>query len=118
MPSGLTGSGTTWTATVATGGTAGTLRLDLIDDDSVRDGENDPLGGAGVGNGNFTSGEVYTIDQIRPTVTLSSSASDPTNVAPIPVSVTFSEIVTGFTAADDAVRHPAQHAARDDRAGQ
>jgi len=55
------GSGTTYTITVNTGSGAGELRLDVVDDDSIRDASNHPLGGAGVGNGNFTSGEVYTV---------------------------------------------------------
>lgn len=57
---GVTGSGTTWTVTVNTGTGTGTIRLDLIDDDTIVSGTS-PLGGAGAGNGNFTSGEVYTI---------------------------------------------------------
>jgi len=54
------GSGTTYTATVNTGTGDGTIRLDLIDNDSIQDGTY-PLGGTGVGNGNFTSGQVYNI---------------------------------------------------------
>lgn len=58
--SSVTGSGTTWTVTASPGGTnAGTLGLNLIDDDSIVN-SGVPLGGSGAGNGNFT-GEVYTI---------------------------------------------------------
>ena len=39
-------------------------------------------------------------DTIAPTVTLSSSASTTTATSPIPVTATFSEIVTGFTSSD------------------
>ena len=39
-------------------------------------------------------------DTVAPTVTLTSAASDPTNASSIPVTVTFSESVTGFVAAD------------------
>ncbi len=60
----VSGSGTTYTVTVNTGSGNGTIRLDVVDDDSIKDGSNNPLGGAGAGNGNFTSGESYTI--IRP----------------------------------------------------
>jgi hypothetical protein len=55
------GSGTTYIVTVNTGSGDGTIRLDLIDNDSIRDSSNNPLGGAGLGNGNFMSGETYTI---------------------------------------------------------
>lgn len=41
-----------------------------------------------------------TFDSVAPNVTLSSGVSDPTNAASIPVTVTFSESVTGFTAVD------------------
>lgn len=57
----VSGSGTTYTVTVNTGAGNGTLRLDLVDDDSVRDESNDPLGGVGSNNGDFTSGEEYSI---------------------------------------------------------
>jgi hypothetical protein len=57
----VNGSGATYSITVNTGSDAGTIRLDVVDDDSIKDGSNQPLGGAGIGNGNFTSGEVYTV---------------------------------------------------------
>ena len=41
-----------------------------------------------------------TFDNIAPTVTLSSTAPDPTTDSPIPVTAQFSEPVTGFDAAD------------------
>jgi hypothetical protein len=64
----LSGSGTAYTITIATGSGNGTLRLDLIDNDSILDSVNQPLGGLGAGNGNFTTGEVYTINKISPTI--------------------------------------------------
>jgi hypothetical protein len=57
----VSGSGTTYTITVNTGTGGGMVRLEVIDDDSIRDAANIPLGGNGSGNGNFTSGEGYTI---------------------------------------------------------
>jgi hypothetical protein len=57
----VSGSGTTYTVTVNRGTGAGTLRLDVVDNDSIVDGTQIPLGGAGAGNGNFTTGEVYTL---------------------------------------------------------
>ena len=65
---GLSGSANTYTITVAAGSGNGTLRLDLIDNDSILDSANQPLGGAGAGNGNFTTGEMYTINKIPVTI--------------------------------------------------
>ncbi|HEX6184401.1 MAG TPA: hypothetical protein VFZ44_11015 [Pyrinomonadaceae bacterium] len=63
---GVTGSGATYDVTVNTGTPASagaTLRLDVVDDDSIVDASNAaPLGGAGTGNGDFASGEVYTVN--------------------------------------------------------
>ncbi len=56
----VAGSGANWTVTASTGAGNGTLGLNLIDDDTIIDGAGNPLGGAGLGNGNFT-GEVYTV---------------------------------------------------------
>ena len=57
----VTGSGTTWTVTANTGtGSPGTLRLDLIDDDSIIGSSGTVLGYVGTGNGNF-SGQYYTL---------------------------------------------------------
>lgn len=99
---GISGSGATYSVTVNTGAGAGSLRLDVVDDDSIVAGLLNPLGGAGAGNGNFTAGQSYAIDTIAPTVTIDQAAgqSDPTAVAPVTFTVAFSEPVTGFTAAD------------------
>lgn len=56
----VTGTGATHIVTVATGGGAGTIQLNLVDDDTIVDGGSTPLGGSGAGNGSLT-GEVYTI---------------------------------------------------------
>ena len=74
----VTGSGTTWTVTASTGSGTGTLGLNLMDSDSILDLADNPLGGAGVGNGNFT-GAVYTITGVP--------CNPPTNV---PAGVTVS----------------------------
>jgi hypothetical protein len=62
----VTGSGATYDVTVNTGtpasSAAGTLRLDVVDDDTVVNAVGDLLGGTGAGNGNFNSGEVYTVE--------------------------------------------------------
>ncbi|MCE9646365.1 MAG: hypothetical protein K8S20_10235 [Chloroflexi bacterium] len=57
----LGGSGNIYTVTAGTGNGSGSLRLDLIDNDSIVDSVGHPLGGAGTGNGSFTVGETYTL---------------------------------------------------------
>jgi hypothetical protein len=47
------------------------------------------------------------IDTTAPTVELTTTAPDPTNVSPIPVTATFSEPVTGFEATDISVTNGA-----------
>ncbi len=60
----VVGSGTTYTVTVNLGYGAGTVRLDVTDNDSIISSANSvPLGGAGAGNGNFVSGESYTVNK-------------------------------------------------------
>jgi hypothetical protein len=56
----ISGSDTTYTVAVNTGRGNGSIRLYLIDDDSIIDLNNTPLGTAGIGNGNFV-GPSYTI---------------------------------------------------------
>ncbi|MBX7256763.1 MAG: SBBP repeat-containing protein [Candidatus Hydrogenedentes bacterium] len=54
------GSCDTYTVTVDAGTGAGTIRLDLLDDDSISAIEGaGPLGGVGAGNGSTTSGQVF-----------------------------------------------------------
>lgn len=99
--SGVTGSGTTYTVTVNTGTGNGTIRLDLIDNDSILDATLNPLGGTGTGNGDFTTGEVYTVDKIPPSVVSSIRANpNPTNLSSVNFTVTFSEAVTGVDVTD------------------
>lgn len=57
----VSGSGNIYTVTVNTGLGNGTIRLNVIDDDSIIDNSSQPLGGTGVGNGNFINDEVYSI---------------------------------------------------------
>ena len=64
---GIAGSGTTYTVTVNTGSGSGTLRLDVVDDDTIVNIL--PLGGTGAGNGSFTTGTPYTLDRTGPAVT-------------------------------------------------
>ncbi len=55
----VTGSGTTWQVSAFTGSKTGKLGLNLVDNDSIKNGST-PLGGTGNNNGNFT-GEVYIV---------------------------------------------------------
>jgi len=61
--SGLSGSGSVYTVTVNTGSGNGTIRLDVVDDDSIEDGNGNPLGGVGNANGNYSAGEAYQISK-------------------------------------------------------
>jgi hypothetical protein len=56
-------SGSTYRVSVNTGSGNGTLRLDLVDDDSIIDVQGNPLGGVGAGNGDFSAGETYTVNR-------------------------------------------------------
>jgi hypothetical protein len=60
---GVSGSGAIYTVPVNTGPGSGTIQLVVVDNDSIRDANNLPLGGDGWGNGNYTSGEIYTIGE-------------------------------------------------------
>ena len=100
----VSGSGSTYTVTVGTGSGAGDLRLDVVDNDSILNASNFPLGGPGAGNGNFISGEAYTInrtDNPAPTVTGSLlTGGNPTNTDSVHFNVTFSEAVSGVDVSD------------------
>ena len=69
----VSGSGAAYTVSVNTGTGNGTIRLDIIDDDSIVYAVFNPLGGIGLGNGNFIGGEVYTINKTTTTFTLNVS---------------------------------------------
>lgn len=61
----VSGSGAIYTVTVNTGSRNGTIRLDVLDDNSILNGVGNPLGGGGLGDGNFSLGEVYDIQKIK-----------------------------------------------------
>jgi hypothetical protein len=65
---GVSGSGSSYTVTVNSGSGNGTIRLDVVDDDSIKDANNKRLGGLGSGNGNYSAGEVYSIAKIATTL--------------------------------------------------
>ncbi|HSB01031.1 MAG TPA: right-handed parallel beta-helix repeat-containing protein [Anaerolineales bacterium] len=62
-------SATTYTVSVNTGSGNGTVRLDVVDNDSIVDISGQPLGGAE--NGSFITGEEYTINKTVTTVSIS-----------------------------------------------
>ncbi|MBE0683700.1 MAG: PD40 domain-containing protein [Anaerolineales bacterium] len=97
----VSGSGSIYTITVNTGAGEGTLRLDLLDDDSILDFISIPLGGFGVSTGNYSSGETYTIDRYVPfVVSILRMDPHPTAAAVVHFSVTFSEPVSGVDGSD------------------
>jgi WD40 repeat protein len=73
---GASGSGSAYTVTVGTGNGQGAIRLDVVDNDSIRNTLNVPLGGTGVGNGNFTDGQIYNIIVINNTTYRSNGVND------------------------------------------
>ncbi len=95
------GEGATYLVTVQTGAGDGALRLDLLDDDSVTNLAGVPLGGSGANNGDFTTGESYLMDKTAPVVlNIARASPNPTNAASVQFLVTFSEPITGLSAAD------------------
>src|SRR5207253_48105 len=100
--SSVTGSGSTYTVTAASG-TDGTLGLDLVDNDSIGDAAGNKLGGTGTGNGSFT-GQKYAVDRTAPTVSsITRADASPTNAAGVHFTVAFSENVSGVDAGDFAL---------------
>ena len=61
--SSVSGSGNTYAVTVNTGSGNGTIRLSVLDDDTILDVNGNELGGKGAGNGEFTFSETYTINK-------------------------------------------------------
>ena len=51
-------------------GDEGTVRLDVVDDDTIQDGLAFTLGGTGQNNGNYQEGEAYSIDMYPPSLLL------------------------------------------------
>jgi photosystem II stability/assembly factor-like uncharacterized protein len=59
----VSGSGSTYSVTIDTGSGNRKIRLDLVDNNTIIDDVDNPLGGVGSNNGNYTSGEAYTINK-------------------------------------------------------
>ncbi|MBK8783109.1 MAG: metallophosphoesterase [Anaerolineales bacterium] len=103
----ITGSGNVYAVSVSIRPGNDTIRLDVIDDDSILDNAGNKLGDAGTGNGNFTNGEAYTFSLGVPVATSILRASpNPTSAASVDFVVTFSETVEDVDASDFIVTGP------------
>ncbi len=69
----------------------GTVGLNLAGGQNIQN-----LLGVALPAGEPSIDETYLLDNIGPTVTITSTTTDPTNTSPIPVIITFSEAVSGF----------------------
>jgi len=83
-------SGAVYDVAANVGSGVGTLRLDVNDQDGITSGGGTPLGGEGAGNGDFTSGEVYDVDTVAPTVVIGSPSPASTSSGPVDFLVTYS----------------------------
>jgi hypothetical protein len=61
-------SESTYAVRVNAGKDNGTIRLDVVDNDSITDSAGNPLGGVGAENGDFSAGETYLINESITTV--------------------------------------------------
>jgi hypothetical protein len=97
---GVSGSGSSYTVTASTGTGSGTLGLNLVDNDTIKDAASNKLGGTGNGNGNFT-GQAFSLDRGAPSVvSINRVGTSPTNAASVQWSVVFSESVAGVNSGD------------------
>lgn len=87
----VSGSGTTWNVSVNTGSGDGTIRLNLVNDTGLS-----PT----LANEPFNTGDTYNIDKSPPTISITSVINSPTNVSPIPLTITASENITGLDFTD------------------
>jgi hypothetical protein len=94
--SSISGSGATYTVTVRGVTGDGTLRLDL------NSGDSNIIDSAGTAvSAGFTAGDVYTVDNIPPTVSsINAAAASPNHASSEVFTVTFSEGVTGVDNTD------------------
>ena len=65
--SSVSGSGAIYTVTASTGAGDGTLQLQVIDNNSIDDAAGNMLGGPGAHDGDFLTGNAYTINRDHPT---------------------------------------------------
>ena len=86
--------------TTAAAPTDGNTFQTTFDASDLTSGTTDTWDGTG---GIATATSATTIDVAEPSVAITSTAPDPTNTSPIPMTATFSEDVTGFTSGDITV---------------
>ncbi len=86
----VSGSGSTYTVTVNNVSGNGTLGLNVVDDNSVVDQNNNPLGGPALGDGNFT-GPLYTIDTTAPTISIGLPSTVYAASGPVTYTVTYAD---------------------------
>ncbi len=97
----VAGAGAAYVISVNTGVGDGSLRLDLLDNDSIVDAANNPLGGAGAGNGSFNANEEYAMNRTAPVIlNILRFDPDPTVATTVRFAVAFSEAVRGVDAGD------------------
>ena len=95
----VVGGPATYTVSVAAGAGFGTLRLQLIDDDSIVDAAGDSLGGAGDQGGAIS--DALVVDRRPPVVTSVAGIGDAvTAAAAVSIEVVFSADITGVDADD------------------
>ena len=75
----VSGADNIYNVSVNTGSEDGSLSLNLEDDDSILDAAGNSLGGAGPGNGSFTSGEQYTVIRFATDILTATFVSNKTN---------------------------------------
>ncbi len=76
----VSGSDNVYIVSINTGSQDGTIGLNVKDDDTILDMAGNPLGGAGLGNGNFTSSEIYTVIKSIPiNISTATFTSEKTN---------------------------------------
>ncbi|MBE7432557.1 MAG: PD40 domain-containing protein [Anaerolineales bacterium] len=101
----VSGAEASYIVTANPGTGEGTLRLDLVDDDSILDAFSIPLGGLGAGNGNFTTGDTYIVDRTPPTaIAILKLDPDPTAAEAVHFSVIFSEPVRYIDVSQFAIK--------------
>ncbi len=89
----ISGSGTTRDVTVNTGTGSGTLKLNVLDFDTILDTINVPLGGVGLRNADFTTGQSYDILDFTPSVVLSGPSVSQTRNGPVTYTVTYDNVL-------------------------
>jgi len=98
------GAANAYTVTVNISSGDGTLRLDVLDDDSIVDVINNRLGGDGAGSGNFSAGEAYQVEKNPPRViSILRIDANPTSADSVNFMLTFSEAVSGVDSNDFVV---------------